>query len=394
MKTTGSLVRPMAVVLIGAAGCVLTGCGAAAPAKDSANASPVGQTTPSERTTPPGRSTPAGRTTPTGRITAVAQSAAQLAGSPQRGIDINFYDGNFGPGNTVASESPDYVNYVKNLGANWLSITFPVFDASRTSSVVVRRASTPTPADLSILIKDAEAAGLSVLLRPLLDDSNLGTSRVHWTPPNLARWFATYQRVLIPYARMAQQDHVKVFNVGVEFDFFAASSRWNGLDSAIRAVYRGQLAFANNWDQLPIGNSSYGGRNVRQDVDAYPAFQVPNSASIAVLTRHWDAWASQLKAGTVLGEVGIPAQPDMYQHPYYWKSKQPNAPIAHYVQVRWFAAACNAVVNDHLGGIFFWSLPFGSSLTVPSGLADPGSWTATPGAKEIARCFSKLSTAR
>ena len=380
--------RPMAGVVAAAVSCVLAGCGAASPVQVAANAGAAGPTSPTLSTTAfPSATAPqptVAQSASARRATAVA--AARAARPPQRGIDIDWYDGDLGPGNTVTSEAPEYAGYVKQLGANWLSITFPLFERSRTSSAVVRRSPTPSPADLSILIQDAEADGLSVDMRPLLDSSNLGHSRVHWTPPNLGQWFASYQRVLMPYARMAQQFHVRVLTVGVEFDYFAGSRLWHGLDAAIRKAYKGQLAFANNWDQLP-GGTSYGGGNIRQDVDAYPAFPVPNNATIAVLTRHWDAWDSQLRAGTVLGEVGIPAQPGMYRHPYWWKS---NGPLAPYVQVKWFAAACNAVVAEKLGGLFFWSLVFGSSLTSPSGLANPGAWTALPGAREIARCFSRL----
>jgi hypothetical protein len=383
--------RSIAGVVAGAVGCVLTGCGAASPVEVAANTGAVAGTSPTlSGSAFPSATSPQptlAKSTSVRGATAIAARAARAAGSPQRGIDIDWYDGDLGPGNSVTSEAPQYADYVKQLGANWLSITFPLYERSRTSSVVVRRSSTPSPADLSILIQDAEADGLSVVLRPLLDSSNLGHSRVHWTPPNLVQWFSSYQRVLMPYARMAQRYHVKVFTVGVEFDYLAGSSLWHGLDAAVRRVYSGRLAFANNWDHLPGANTSYGGHGVRQDVDAYPAFQVPDSASVAALTRHWVAWDRKLRAGTVLGEVGIPAQPGMYRHPYWWKS---NGPIARYIQVRWFAAACNAVVADKLGGIFFWSLPFGSSLTVPSGLANPGLWTATSGATQIARCFSKL----
>ncbi len=390
MMRIATTARPMAV-LLAAVSCALAGCGAVSPVRVSADGGAAGtpSSVPAATTAQSARSPQgsAARSRPAGQAAAnLSARAARTAGPPQRGIDIDWYDGDLGPGNTVANEAPEYVHYAKELGANWLSITFPLFEASRRSSVLVRRSPTPSPADLNILIQDARAAGLSVMLRPLLDSSNLGHSRVRWTPPNLSRWFASYRRILTPYARMAQQDHVKVFTVGVEFDAFGGSSLWNGLDRAIGKVYKGRLAYANNWSHLPAG-TGYGGSRVRQDVDAYPAFQVPDSTTIAVLTHHWDAWDSQLRARTVLSEVGIPAQPGMYRHPYEWKS---NGPIARYVQVRWFAAACNAVVDDHLGGIFFWSLPFGSSLTVPSGLANPGSWAATRGATEIARCFARL----
>ncbi|HEY2638345.1 MAG TPA: hypothetical protein VGI66_00475 [Streptosporangiaceae bacterium] len=391
MMRVANVARPKAALLAAVASGMLAGCGTLAPVQVSASAGAAGTSTAA-----PGASASASRGSHQAshlaatRSARSAQLAAQSAGPPQRGIDVDWYDGYLGPGNSIASESPGYVSYIKGLGANWLSITFPLFEASRTISKVVRRSPTPSPADMSILIKDAHAAGLSVDIRPLLDSSGLGRSRVHWTPPDLAAWFASYRQVLMPYAQMAQRYHVNVFTVGVEFDYFASSSLWNGLDAAIRKVYKGRLAFANNWDQLP-GGHSYGGSGVRQDVDAYPSIKVPDSATVATLTRHWGTWDSQLRAGSVLGEVGIPAQLGMYPHPYWWKSREP---LARFIQVRWFAAACNAVVADHLGGIFFWSLPFGSSLTVPSNLADPGAFTATAGATEIARCFAKLKSVK
>jgi hypothetical protein len=385
MTRIANSARPMAALLAAVASGMLAGCGTVTPVQVSASAGAAGTSSTVPGTSGAGASASASRASAQASNLA-ATRAAQQAGPLQRGIDIDWYDGYLGPGLSIASESPGIVSYVKGLGANWLSITFPLFEASRTSSKVVRRSPTPSPADMSILIQDARAAGLSVDIRPLLDSSGLGRSRVHWTPPDLAAWFASYRQVLMPYAQMAQRYHVNVFTVGVEFDYFASSSLWNGLDAAIRKVYKGRLAFANNWDQLP-GGHSYGGSGVRQDVDAYPSIKVPDSATVATLTRHWDTWDSQLRAGTVLGEVGIPAQLGMYPHPYWWKSREP---LARFIQVRWFAAACNAVVADHLGGIFFWSLTFGSSLTVPSNLADPGAFTATAGATQIKRCFAKL----
>lgn len=326
-------------------------------------------------------------TATTPKVQGRAHATASLATQARlRGIDVNFYMGNLGPGNTVANESPSLVGYVKSLGANALSVTFPFFESAPTSSTVVRRSATPTPAQLKILLLDAHKAGLYVVLRPLLDESSLTISRVHWTPPSLSTWFASYRHFLMPYVHMAQQIHVNEFSVGAEFNVFAASSRWRSLDASVRRVYKGRLVYANNWDALPIIASDGGG--VREEVDAYPPFPVPNGASIAVLAQRWTRWAAQLGARTVLSEVGIAAQAGEYRHPWDWGSS--SRPIVHRVQVRWFTAACHAVRADNLGGIYFWAIPFGSSLTQPSGRANPGSWVATPGAAAIKSCFSSL----
>src|SRR5258708_5649891 len=180
--------RLMVCVVAEAVSWVLAGCGAASPVQVAANAGVAAQISPTLSASAfPSAISPrptAASSASAGQRTAItAARAGQASRTPQRGIDIDWYDGNLGPGNTIANESPGFVNYVKGLGANWLSITFPLYEASRTSSVVVRRSATPSPADLSILIKDAQAAGLSVVLRPLLESSNLGASPVPWTPP-------------------------------------------------------------------------------------------------------------------------------------------------------------------------------------------------------------------
>jgi hypothetical protein len=385
MTISRALRRPLPVLLGAVTSCLLAACGTTSPAVGVANTSPVVRPASSPVTAAADSGSTAAGTT------AASHARAAKPGPPERGVDIDFYYGNLGPGNTVANESPEYVNYVKQLGANWVQITFPVFEAGRNSSVVGRGKATPSPYVLNILVRAAKAAGLAIELRPLLDETTLGASRVHWQPANLAQWFASYQRLLIPYVQLAQRDHVQVFTIGSELEDFAGSPRWNRLDSVIRRIYSGRLQFDNTWNKLPTPGTSYGGTGVREAVDAYPGFQLPDSASVRVLTNHWAGYDRRLPAGTVLTEVGIAAQPGMYKHPYVWRD---SGRIEYYIQVKWFTAACNAVINEHMGGIFFWSVPFGSSLTVPSGLANPGAWAATPSVRAIAQCFSRLKTTK
>jgi ABC-type sugar transport system ATPase subunit len=93
-----------------------------------------------------------------------------------------------------------------------------------------------------------------------------------------------------------------------------------------------------------------------------------------------------LPAGSVLSEVGIAAQSGAYAHP--WDVGSKTAPIVPQVQANWFTAQCQAVAQDHLGGIYFWPLYFGQSLPDPAD--GPTAWAATPGASAIANCFSSL----
>ncbi|MGO8883688.1 MAG: glycoside hydrolase family 113 [Streptosporangiaceae bacterium] len=317
-----------------------------------------------------------------------AAAAAAIGRAPHRqlGIDVDFY---LSPGMNVPSVARTDVAYVRSLHANSLSISFPFFMDGPSSSGVRAGSQTPSPATLAVLVRTAESAGLYVSVRPLLDEHNLGISRVYWKPADPATWFASYRRFLLPYAEMAQQAHVPVLVTGVEFSQFSRSPRWTQLGSALRRVFRGTLSYSNYWGYAGRRNVSSSG--VVQTVDAYkPVLQPDGTASVAQLTAAWDAYAASLPSGIVLSEVGIAAQPGAYAQPYQivW----PGEPVVPSVQGHWFTAACHAVTAEHLGGIYFWSLNFGQQLTVPPGRADPASFTDSRGAAAISACFKRLGS--
>jgi len=180
------------------------------------------------------------------------------------------------------------VAYLKTLHANSVIVSFPFFMHGRRPPRSTPKRSTPTPAQLAVFVETAEDAGLYVSLRPLLDETSLGEPRNNWRPGRPAAWFASYQKFLLPYARMAQRTHAPTLYVGTEFQDFGNSPRWNGLDRALRRVYAGTLAYANNGHKL---HHPSGGRGTQISADAYPDMpQMTAAASVARLTTAWKAW--------------------------------------------------------------------------------------------------------
>jgi hypothetical protein len=313
------------------------------------------------------------------RVPAVREPGLQL------GIDIDFY---VNPGLPVAALAQQDVAYVKSLHANAVSIAFPFF-SNPAGTVLGAESRTPTISQLNELVRTAEQAGLAVTIRPLLNEQSIGESRVLWRPANLTGWFAQYEKFLLPYAALAQRDQVPVFAVGVEFTRFGSVRQWKDLDSGLRAVYRGTLAYSNNWISREHATPGHGGPGVVEMTDAYPRFHLPDDTPPATLTATWTRWARPLPAGTVLSEVGIASRPGAYLRPYLW-TPATTMPLLPQIQVNWFHAACHAVTADHLGGLYVWTLPFGQSLTLPADQEDPGSFVAMPGQTAIAQCFSSL----
>ncbi len=294
----------------------------------------------------------------------------------QRGVDVDAYTYR---GQNFPATAADVVAYARKLGANSISISFPYYMNGPSSLRVFGTSRTPSPAELASLVRAAEAAGLYVSLRPLLDEGSLGKSRVTWRPVSLAGWFRNYWLFLKPYVRMAQANNVPEFIVGAEFSEFGRSPLWNRLDRQISGIFHGTLEYSNN-DTTNLSRTS-GGLAALKGVDLYHPIAPPFLAG-------WEAFDRRLPRGVVATEVGIAAVNGAWAKP--WVHRWPATSLNPIVQARWFAAACKAAVVTGLRGIYFWSLPFGTHFPGPT-LDYQGAWGNSAGASAIARCFRGLA---
>jgi hypothetical protein len=300
----------------------------------------------------------------------------------QLGIDVDAYAY---PGENMAASARAVVKYVRSLHANAISITFPFFMNGPKAPVVSTRSSTPTPHMLDVMARIAEAHGLYVVFRPLLDETSIDHGfRGNLQLSHPAEWFASYRRFLLPYAKVAQRMKVQEFVVGTELSSLYKSPRWYPLDAAIRRVYYGRLAFDSNW----YGVSSLqgaGGKGLTEGVDAYPA--IPSH-----IEEGWKLYDRRLPRGTVEMELGIAAVKGANAAPY--EHNWPGKPIDPQVQAGWFTAACHAAAAAHLGGIYFWSIGLGPRFPGPTP-SYPLNWgSGTAGSKAISACFAWLSRKR
>jgi hypothetical protein len=297
------------------------------------------------------------------------------------GIDLYTY-----PKQNFAKSSVTEVAYLKALHANSVTVSFPFFMHGKGASSVYAKPSTPTPADLAVFAQTAEAAGLYVAIRPLLDETSLTVPRSSWKPHDPAAWFASYQSFLLPYAAMAQKAGISAFYVGAEFTKFGTSPLWTPLDKALRKVYKGTLQYADNGHRLEKG---LGGTGVKATSDAYPDVPVPGNATVATLTKDWEQYDKVMARGSVLSEVGIAGVLDAYRKP--WDHTWPKPKLDPETQVRWFDAACHAAAATHMGGIYFWAIGFGKTeLSTKLSVKNQAAWEVGPGEQEIASCFHQL----
>ena len=308
-------------------------------------------------------------------------------GQLQYGIQLYWHTG--GSNDFVSRTAGTLLNYVVGLGANSVAISFPIYTDGATPSHVYAGASSPTPAQLKLVAQAAKARGLRVTLRPLIDEANIvaenpnawrGTIR----PTNVAAWFASYDRLIDAYMRPSKGLATE-FVAGTELvSLQRQNAQWITLQAQLRRLgYRGYISYAFNWDNWGTPPFKTLG------VDAYPAINLPDSASISQLAKALEQWfdlrPAKLRRSVTAQEVGIPAERGMYPHPWRWGTTGQLDPD---IQANWFTAACRAVKVSGLAGLYFWMLDSNTNLAAPQPSTEPsGMYIGRPAERSIRQCF-------
>jgi hypothetical protein len=321
-------------------------------------------------------------------------------GMPQLGIDVYWVANRQDSAPVVQAKARRIIAYAIGLGANSISLTFPFYTYGITSDTVYASPdSTPTPAHLALFLAAAAAARIRVTLRPILNENILvAQNRNAWRgsiqPASTAAWFASYQNLLLPYAAVAQSGHAATFVISTELESLERDPAWPGLVRAIRSVYHGQLIYDENYDEFALHTANPAVPDI--GVDAYPRFDLPDTASVGELSSAWEEWLSsghplRVRKAIVLSEVGIAAVSGAYADPAAWLGTV-NTPILPQVQRNWFRAACRAVARERVGGIYWWEISFDANPADPAPFeSDRLTFLGRPAQKVVQDCFAMLA---
>lgn len=215
---------------------------------------------------------------------------------------------------------------------------------------------TPSVPDIRALTQIAQAYHLQVEYRVLFRVDGRDGATESLRPASQQLWFTNLLSAETPYLRLAAQDNVAEFVVGTELSNFEGSPQWPRFFSGASSIYSGMLSYA-TWGgnffsshrQLPP-ITDYG-------VTAYPDVYLPGNASVVQLTAAWTSFLTAAPASvlrrTAIDEIGIPAEMDAYAHPWAWNGQHGSQDDQ--VQARWFEAACDAAIAEHMRAIFFWN---------------------------------------
>ena len=331
------------------------------PAARSGRSSTTG--TGSAATAPPAKPAPPGKPGPRTKTAPPAKPVLQL------GIDV-YVTGSCEPAAAWQANATNEMQGIRSLGANSVEIVFPFYALGATTNSVYTAdlcgepeaipvpLQSPSPARLAVLVHAAQAAGLHVLLRPLLDQSNLwifGNWRGNIAPTNGAAWITSYESVLKPYLEMAQANKVTRFAISSELTSMSTSSQWASAIAAAKKLYSGQLVFDSIWAE-PLKGAVHAGTAVAEDAYPHVSHTTPTS-SVAQLLAGWNTYLKGesfaiAAADDTFEEVGIPALDGSYADPNV--DPPPGETFNQAIQANWFTAACEFVKEHKIGGLYFW----------------------------------------
>jgi len=340
------------------------------------------------------------RAVDTGRATSGANLATQRPGpgaanvvkprdSPdafQAGVTVLIY----GNDPAFAAKTRAVLDRLAGLNVNTVGIAFPLFQGDwRATDVHTDPQKTPSQEYLASFIREAHRRHFTVMMRPLLDEESFhpdGKWRGTISPGDPNAWFAKYGAEIQRYARLAQTNHVEMFDVGTELMSLEADTpHWTALISAVRRDYGGQLTYSANWSQPTPG---FGASLDFVGLDAFFPLNAPANADQTQLARAWQTWLAKIdKLGTstgkpvVITELGTTSEIASYQQPWIWYHQ---SGVSLPAQARYYAASC-AALKSRVRGMYWWDF---SLDPPPKPTTDPGFIPAgKPAELEIARCF-------
>ena len=260
------------------------------------------------------------------------------------------------------------LHQIQHTHARWISLILPLHMATAFATQVETRSDTPTTSALASGIAHAHAAGLHVLLEPLitLDGPHAWEGYISFSSPLQAMaWFNNYEQTLTPYLMVAQQYHADVFSVGNECDQLDLEfpDLWRQLFRTAHETFSGKLIYSLNWASLAkplptwltdpnldeVGVSSY-----------FPVTPTPQYLTEAQAVTAWkqnvesklDTFAQQVGKPVVLTEIGY-----MDTHTAGYTPWQPDS-SAHDDQeqaILYQAAMQNISTDPFIAGTYWWA---------------------------------------
>jgi hypothetical protein len=147
---------------------------------------------------------------------------------------------------------------VKAVGANWIAVIPYAYTIPNEPKVHFNSEKQwwgERPEGVRVTLDSAQKAGLKVMLKPQVYVPGSWTGGIDYqTDAQWQAWETDYEAYLLPMAALAQEFRCEMLCVGTEFKVSVQKRPefWRNLIKKVRAIYKGKLTYAANWDEFFI----------------------------------------------------------------------------------------------------------------------------------------------
>lgn len=257
---------------------------------------------------------------------------------------------------------------LRGTGATWVMFLATVCQDSIDSTTIAPAAQTPSDASLRDIIAYAHSIGLKVMLKPHVDftsDPDHSRSQIgpEFSNADWAAWFASYEEMIVHYAKLAADTHCEQFSVGCELDSTVSDeAAWRRVIADVRVVYPGLLTYAADlYTDSPtdVLNVQWWDAVDLIGVEMYPTLSDQLEPSVADLVAGWqpiyDILAtlhSHWNKPIIFTEIGVRGTVGAAEAPWDW---QASGAVDLLVQADWYQAALQTLAaHSFMAGMFWW----------------------------------------
>lgn len=199
------------------------------------------------------------------------------------------------------SVSDSHIKPIQAINANWTALSPFAFMASLDSPEIrfnmERQWKGERVDGIMEMCNTFKKNGIKIMLKPQIWVRNGEfTGQITMKTENDWQIFEkNYTDFILTYAKVAQEQNLEMFSIGTELAFFvkARPVYWAELIKKVRAVYKGKLTYAENWDTYD--NFPHWSQLDFIGIDAYFPLSQEKTPTVVSLTEAWKPYKEKIQ---------------------------------------------------------------------------------------------------
>ncbi|MBR1752788.1 MAG: hypothetical protein IJ740_18280 [Ruminococcus sp.] len=279
-----------------------------------------------------------------------------------KGYTWGFYSGT---GKFMTQKAQESMERLASNGLNWICIPVNCFQETFYSlNIFSLFGRTQTDEEVRFAIRKAKSLGLKVCLKPMVDCLDRSwRARINFpteTDEYWNKWFASYSRFMLYYAKMAEDEGCEMLCTGCEMaGMDSQTEHCIGLIERVREVYHGIIMHnINHGDEFRF---PWLDRVDIIGISAYYPVSVEGDNSKETMLKMWAAHRERVRQcaerygrDVMFAEIGVRNERGCTMYPWDFHHR-PDAPFDEQEQADFYETAMQTMWDEpYFRGFFWW----------------------------------------